>query len=133
MEADYGFAFAKHMLYNSMQRRSVMNLATKTITVRVDEDTKQQAEAILDDIGLTVTALFNACLKAVVREQRVPFALVSSEYAFHRMVQAKLEESEAIAADPNAKRYTHEEVFAPLRERFGYDKHNPESAEFIGK
>jgi addiction module RelB/DinJ family antitoxin len=114
-------AIVKYMLYNSMQGRSVMNLATKTITVRVDEDTKQQAEVILDDIGLTVTGLFNACLKAVVREQRVPFALVSSEYEFHRMVKAKLEESEAIAADPNAKRYTHEEIFAPLRERFGYE------------
>jgi DNA-damage-inducible protein J len=86
-----------------MQRKDVMNLATKTITVRVDEDTKQQAEAILDDIGLTVTGLLNACLKAVVREQRVPFALVSSEYAFHQMVKTKLEESEAIASDPNAK------------------------------
>jgi hypothetical protein len=62
-----------------------MDVATKTITVRVDEDTKPQ-------------------------------------YEFHRMIKAKLEESEAIAADPNAKRYTHEEIFAPLRERFGYEK-----------
>jgi hypothetical protein len=37
------------------------------------------------------------------------------------MVKAKLEESETIASDPNAKRYTHEEIFAPLRERFGYE------------
>ncbi len=34
-------------------------MATKTITVRVDEDVKNQAEVILDDIGLTVTSLFN--------------------------------------------------------------------------
>jgi addiction module RelB/DinJ family antitoxin len=114
-------AFVKHLLYDSVQRKGVMNLATKTITVRVDEDTKQQAEAILDDIGLTVTGLFNACLKALVREQRVPFALVSSEYEFHQMVKAKLEASEAIASDPNAKRYEHEEIFAPLRERFEYE------------
>jgi DNA-damage-inducible protein J len=99
----------------------MVSSATKTITVRVDDETKQQAEVILDDIGLTVTGLFNACLKAVVREQRVPFALVSSEYEFHRMIKAKLEESEAEARDPNAKRYTHEEIFAPLRERFGYE------------
>lgn len=114
-------AFVKHMLYNSIQRKGVMKLPTKTITVRVDEETKQQAEAILEDIGLTVTGLFNACLKAVVREQRVPFALVSSEYEFRQMVKTKLEESEAVANDPNAKRYTHEEIFAPLRERFGYE------------
>jgi antitoxin component of RelBE/YafQ-DinJ toxin-antitoxin module len=57
-------------------------------------------------------------LKAVVREKRVPFALVSSEYEFHQMVKSKLEESEAISSDPTAKRYTHEEIFEPLRERF---------------
>ena len=94
---------------------------TKTITVRVDEDTKQQAELILDDIGLNVTGLFNACLKAVVREKRVPFALVSSEYEFQQMVRTKLSESEVVANDPTAKRYTHDEIFAPLREKYGYD------------
>jgi len=99
-----------------------MKLAvTKTITVRVDEDTKVQAEAILEDIGLNVTGLFNACLKAVVREKRVPFALVSSEYEFQQMVRAKLVESEAVANDPAAKRYTHDEIFTPLREKYGYD------------
>ena len=43
-------------------------LATKTITVSVDEDVKEQAESILDDIGINITTLFNDCLKALVRE-----------------------------------------------------------------
>ena len=94
-------------------------MSTKSITVRVDEETKTQAEAILEDIGINVTTLFNACLKAVIREKRVPFALVSREY--DQAVRGKLEESLAAAADSNAKRYTHEEIFAPLREKFGYD------------
>jgi addiction module RelB/DinJ family antitoxin len=87
----------------------------------VDEEVKNQAEAILDDIGITVTTLFNACLKALIREKKVPFALVSSEHAFKEMVREKLEESLAIAADPNAKRYTHEEIFSSLREKYGYE------------
>ena len=96
--------------------------ATKTITVRVDEGTKQQAETILDDIGLNLTGLFNACLKAVVREKRVPFAMVSSEYEqLQQMIRIKLDESEAVANDPTAKRYTHEEIFEPLREKYGYE------------
>ena len=107
-----------------MQRKGVIKLVTKTITVRVDEHTKQQAETILKDIGLTVTSLFNACLKAVVREKRVPFAMVSSEYEQQQMIKAKLEESEAIANDPDAKRYTHDEIFAPLREQYGYTVQN---------
>ena len=91
-----------------------------TITVRVDENVKKQAEIILDDIGINMTTLLNACLKAVVREKKVPFELVSSEYAFNQMVRKKLEESQAIAADPNAKRFTHDEIFNPLREKYDY-------------
>ena len=94
-------------------------MPTKTITVRVEEEVKNQAEAILDDIGINVTTLFNACLKAVVREQRVPFDMVSKEY--DRMVREKLEASLAVAADPAAKRYSHEEIFGPLRKKYGYE------------
>jgi DNA-damage-inducible protein J len=96
-------------------------MPTKTITVRVEEETKKQAESILDDMGLNVTTLFNACLKAVVREKRVPFALVSSDFDFRQMVRSKLAESQAIAADPTARRYSHDEIFAPLREKLGYE------------
>ena len=96
-------------------------MATKTITVRVDESTKREAEVILEDIGLNMTVLFNACLKAVVREKRVPFALVSSEHELKQMIRTKLEESDAVADDPAAKRYTHEEIFAPLRKQYGYE------------
>ena len=91
---------------------------TKTITVRVDENVKSQAEAILDDIGITVTTLFNACLKAVVREKKVPFDLVSSEYARKEYIRGKLEESLAVASNPDIRKYTHEEIFAPLREKY---------------
>jgi hypothetical protein len=57
----------------------------------------------------------------VVREKRVPFALVSSEYELDQMIKVKLEESEAVANDPTAKRYTHEEIFTPLRKQYGYE------------
>ena len=92
-----------------------------TITVRVDDSIKAQAETILDDIGINVTTLFNACLKALVREQKVPFELASTEYSLKKAIRKKLEESKAAASDPADKRYTHEEIFAPLREKYGYD------------
>jgi hypothetical protein len=38
-----------------------------------------------------------------------------------RLIREKLEESLAAAADPNAPRYTQDEIFAPLREKYGYD------------
>jgi len=92
-----------------------------TITVRVDDKVKKDAEIILDDIGINVTTLFNACLKALVREKKVPFELASSEYALKKLINNKLEESLAVASDSSAKRYTHEEVFSPLREKYNYE------------
>jgi DNA-damage-inducible protein J len=100
-------------------RKDVIALASKSITVRVDEAVKAQAEAILDDIGINVTTLFNSCLKALVRERRVPFSMEDGSRA--RLVREKLEESLTVAADPNAPRYTHEEIFTPLRKKYNYD------------
>jgi len=97
-------------------------MSTKTITVRVDESTKKQAETILDDIGLNLTGFINASLKAVVREKRIPFAMVSSEYEEQQQtIKLKLAESEVAASDPSAVRYTHDEVFEPLRKRHNYE------------
>ena len=92
-----------------------------TITVRVDDNVKKDAEIILDDIGINVTTLFNACLKALVREKKVPFELASSEYSMKKLIRSKLEESQAVASDSSAKRYSHEEVFRPLREKYDYE------------
>ena len=91
-----------------------------TITVRVDDDTKKQAEILLDEIGINVTTLFNACLKALVREQKVPYELASTGHYQRKMIREKLVESQAVASDPNAKRYSHDEIFEPLREKYGY-------------
>ena len=96
-------------------------IALATITVRVDDDVKKDAEIILDDIGINVTTLFNACLKALVREKKVPFELASSEYALKKLIRNKLEESLVVASDPDAKRYAHEEIFSPLRKKYGYE------------
>ena len=38
-------------------------MITKTITIRVEEDIKNQAEIILEDMGINIVTLFNACLK----------------------------------------------------------------------
>ena len=104
-----------------MASNTFKKIPTKTVTVRVDQDTKYEAEIILAEIGINLTGLFNACLKAVVREKRVPFAMVSKEYDLHQMIKTKLEESEAVANDSTSKRYTHNEIFTPLRKKYGYE------------
>ena len=93
-------------------------IADKAITVGVDGATKEQAERILDEIGINMTAYIASSLKALVRERKIPFDMVISEYLNDQVILAKLAEVET---DPNTKWLTRDEVFAPIRERFGYE------------
>jgi addiction module RelB/DinJ family antitoxin len=96
-------------------------LADKAITVRIDGATKERAENMLNEMGINMTTYIASSLKALVRERRVPFEMVTEEYLADQIILAKLAEAEKEAADPNTKWLTQDEVFGPIRERFGYE------------
>ncbi|WP_287971354.1 type II toxin-antitoxin system RelB/DinJ family antitoxin [Blautia sp.] len=50
------------------------------ISLRVDDELKRGAERTLDDIGLSMSAAINIFLKAVVRENRIPFELAADPF-----------------------------------------------------
>jgi len=50
-------------------------MAAVNYTVRLDEADKKAAEQIFGELGLTLAAGFNAYIKAVVRQQRIPFEM----------------------------------------------------------
>ena len=52
---------------------------SKSIAIRVDDELKQQAEAMLDEIGLNMTTYVISSLKALVREQGVPFEMTTKQ------------------------------------------------------
>ena len=96
-------------------------MATKAITVRVDDVIKAQAEAMLEDMGMNMTTYIASSLKALVRERRVPFELVTTQYLTDQFILKELAVAEKEAADPNIKWLDHEEVFNKIRERYGYE------------
>ena len=53
-------------------------------------------------------------------EENIRIVPPAEDTPLRQMIRAKLEESEAAASDPSAKRYTHDEIFAPLRERYEF-------------
>ena len=53
---------------------------SKSITIRIDENLKREADEALEEIGLNMTTYFISSLKALVREQRVPFELTTKQY-----------------------------------------------------
>lgn len=50
-------------------------MATASVTVRVDEDTKRAAANIVEDFGFDLSSVTRAFYRQIVREQRIPSRL----------------------------------------------------------
>jgi DNA-damage-inducible protein J len=50
-------------------------MASASITIRMDEKLKKQAEALFADLGMNMTTAFTVFAKAAVRQQKIPFEL----------------------------------------------------------
>ena len=96
-------------------------IADKAITVRVDGVTKEQAERMLAEMGINMTTYIASSLKALVRERRIPFDMVTEEYLRDQAILTKLDEIDKEMSAPDAKWLTRDEVFGPIRERLGYE------------
>ena len=53
-------------------------MAQATFSVRMDENLKKQFDILCADFGMNATTAFNIFAKAVVREKRIPFEIVSN-------------------------------------------------------
>lgn len=93
-------------------------MATTSITFQTDENVKRSFEKIASEMGVPMTSLLNAFIITTVRAGRVPFELLSDEYAYNQWVIGQLKEAEMEAADPNTKMLSHNEVFGELRKKY---------------
>jgi DNA-damage-inducible protein J len=53
----------------------VFEMAQTSINIRIDEDLKKQAEYLFSEFGMNMTTAFTIFVKAVVREQKIPFEI----------------------------------------------------------
>lgn len=58
-------------------------MAQTTISIRMDEELKKQAEYLFSEFGMNMTTAFTIFAKAVVREKRIPFEISASTDAFY--------------------------------------------------
>ena len=56
-------------------------MATTTVQIRMDADLKTETEALLHEMGLTMTTAMNIFAKAIVKRKRIPFAITASNSA----------------------------------------------------
>ena len=81
-----------------------MTTATTNITIRIDKNLKNEAEALFDDLGMSISTAFNIFLKKCIREDRIPFEISRSENFNQTTIDAMLE-AERLSHDPNLKGY----------------------------
>lgn len=53
---------------------------TTQVSFRIDEEIKRNAESVLDDLGLTMSAAITVFLKKVGREHRIPFEVSADPF-----------------------------------------------------
>ena len=54
-------------------------MAQATFSVRMDEKLKRQFDELCSDFGMTASTAINVFARAVVRERKIPFEIVSPE------------------------------------------------------
>ncbi len=55
-------------------------MATTSITIRMDENLKKQAEILFDEMGLNMTTAFTIFTKAVIRQHKIPFEITADPF-----------------------------------------------------
>lgn len=73
------------------------------LNIRTSKETKAAAEKIFEELGINTSTAFNIFLKAVIRENGLPFDMrVESP---NTETIAAIEEGRKVAHDPNVKGY----------------------------
>lgn len=58
-------------------------MANVNITVRMDEGLKKEAEALFDQLGMSLTTAINIFVRQSVREGRIPFEVTTKPRESH--------------------------------------------------
>ena len=84
-----------------------------TLNVRVDANDKKFFEQFCSSVGMNVSTAINMFIKAVLREQKLPFEVKSD--IFDEIIANKLEEAEKEMVS-TSKRYSKEEVLKSMND-----------------
>lgn len=87
---------------------------TTNISIRMDTELKNAAEALFEELGMNLSTAFNIFVRQSLRERRIPF-VISEGKPSNETVSAMLE-AERIAKDPNVKGFQDlDALFADLK------------------
>ena len=81
-------------------------MATAVLQTRVDTETKLEAEALFDSLGLDITTAIRLFLRQSINQQRIPFDIVPPKYNFSEETLAAIDEARKISKDSSVKSYS---------------------------
>lgn len=90
-------------------------METLTLNVRVDADDKKSFENFCNSVGMNVSTAVNMFIKAVLREQKLPFEIKTAN--FEEEVLKKLKEAE-LEMDNTDIKYTLDDIKESMNKIF---------------
>lgn len=91
-------------------------METLNLNVRVDANDKKCFEQFCTSVGMNVSTAVNMFIKAVLREQKLPFEVKTN--IFDEEIYEKLKEAE-LEMTNTSKRYSKEEVLDSMNKIIG--------------
>ncbi len=76
---------------------------TTNLNIRMDKSVKEQAEAVFNELGLSMTSAITVFLKTAIRERGIPFRITLNTPNAETI--AAIEEGRKIAYDQDVKGY----------------------------
>ena len=80
-----------------------MRTTTTNLSIRMNVETKKEAEAMFDYMGMSLTTAINIFIKQSLRTRSIPFQITMDTP--NAVTLAAIDEARKLASDPNAKTY----------------------------
>lgn len=100
-------------MYQKSKRSRRYIMDQSTLNVRINSNDKTRFEKFCTDTGINVSVAINMFIKTVLREQRLPFEIKSTN--FDNTIYNKLKEAED-EMENNNLRYSSDEVFNSMKD-----------------
>ncbi len=90
-----------------------MSKSISNVSFRIDTDLKNEANALFESLGMTLTTAFNIFLRQAVREKGMPFVVTT--VVPNKQTLKAIEETKEIMNNPNSKGYSLEDALKELK------------------
>ena len=87
-----------------------------TLSIRVNSKDKKEFDAFCNSVGINVSTAINMFIKAVLREQKIPFEIRSNH--LDSTIIEKLQEAE-LEMKHTSKRYSKEDILESMNRIIG--------------